>query len=101
MTYLKNNLTRSIMLINNKTELEKRCFYGLETAKFAVEGPNFPIFQVMPLFVSKDVKFFLASITDIAVIKEIHITLRLFLVIAMYCQAGSSQINESLKLAHC
>ena len=30
--------------------------------------------------------------------KEIQIILRLFLVIAMYCQASSSQFNQSLNL---
>ena len=33
--------------------------------------------------------------------KEIQIILRLFLVIAMYCQASSSQFNQSLNLLHC
>ena len=33
--------------------------------------------------------------------KEIEMILRLFLVIAMYCQASSSQINESLNLPPC
>ena len=33
--------------------------------------------------------------------KEIQIILRLFLVIAMYCQASSSQFNQSLNLPHC
>ena len=35
------------------------------------------------------------------IFKEIEITHRLFLVIAMYCQASSSQFNESLNLPHC
>ena len=33
-------------------------------------------------------------------IKEIQIILRLFLVIAMYCKASSSQFNQSLNLPH-
>ena len=33
--------------------------------------------------------------------KEIQIILRLFLVIAVYCQASSSQFNQSLNLPHC
>ena len=32
--------------------------------------------------------------------KEIEIVHRLFLIIAMYCQASSSQFNESLNLPH-
>ena len=34
-------------------------------------------------------------------IKEIQIILRLFIVIAMYSQASSSQINPSLNLLYC
>ena len=34
-------------------------------------------------------------------VKEIQIILRLFLVITMYCQASSSQFNQSLNLPHC
>ena len=33
--------------------------------------------------------------------KEIQIILRLFLVVAMYCQASSSQFNQSLNLPRC
>ena len=33
--------------------------------------------------------------------KEIQIILRLFLVINIYCQASSSQFNQSLNLARC
>ena len=33
--------------------------------------------------------------------KEIEIILRLFLVIDIYCQASSSQFNQSLNLPHC
>ena len=33
--------------------------------------------------------------------KEIQIIHRLFLVIAMYCQASSSQLNESINLSRC
>ena len=33
--------------------------------------------------------------------KEIQIIRRLFLVIAMYCQASSSQINQSINLSGC
>ena len=35
------------------------------------------------------------------VVKEIEIIHRLFLVIGMYCQASSSQFNESLNLPRC
>ena len=34
-------------------------------------------------------------------LKEIEMIYRLFLVIAMYCQASSSQFNESLNLPRC
>ena len=34
-------------------------------------------------------------------IKEIQIILRLFLVMAMYCKASSSQFNQSLNLSGC
>jgi hypothetical protein len=42
---------------------------------------------------------FLLTISNIMA-KEIEIIQRLFLVIAMYCQARSSQFNESLNLTH-
>ena len=38
---------------------------------------------------------------DVITYKEIQIIYRLFLVVAMYCQASSSQFDKSLNLPGC
>ena len=43
----------------------------------------------------------MVSLIPLTLIKEIEIIHRLFLVIAMYCQASSTQFNESLNLPCC